>query len=92
MAGSTHHRDYQLFLAALRNARLAANVTQLELAERIGNTQTFVSKVERGERRVDVVETIELCEALSISPLAFIKAYLESRVSGQSNVNKLRKA
>jgi transcriptional regulator with XRE-family HTH domain len=79
MAASTHHHDYQLFISSLKEARVRANVTQQELADRINNTQTFVSKVERGERRLDLVETIEICEALAISPSAFITRYLEER-------------
>ncbi len=79
MAASTHHDDYQLFISALRDSRVRANITQQELADRINNTQTFISKVERGERRLDLVETIEICEALAISPSAFINRYLEER-------------
>lgn len=48
MAQSTHNRDYQLLLAVLKAARKRVGVTQIELAERLGNTQTFVSKCERG--------------------------------------------
>ncbi|TCV92129.1 helix-turn-helix protein [Luteibacter rhizovicinus] len=91
MAASTHHHDYQLFIAALREARLAADVTQSELADRIGNTQTFVSKVERGERRLDLVETVEICEALSVNPITFLETYLELRGSRQAKNNKLAK-
>lgn len=79
MAASTHHRDYQLFISALKDARVGADVTQQELADRINNTQTFISKVERGERRLDLVETIEICEALGINPSAFIIRYIEER-------------
>lgn len=79
MAASTHHDDYRLFITALKDARVGADVTQQELANRINNTQTFISKVERGERRLDLVETIEICEALAISPSSFISRYLENR-------------
>lgn len=48
MAQSTHNRDYQLLLAVLKAVRKRVGVTQIELAERLGNTQTFVSKCERG--------------------------------------------
>jgi transcriptional regulator with XRE-family HTH domain len=94
MAASTHHHDYQLFISALRDARDRAGVTQQELANRIDNTQTFISKVERGERRLDFVETIEICEALSISPSTFLNHYLEERKvlrQSQSSKSKLAK-
>lgn len=91
MAASTHHQDYQLLVAALREARRKAKVTQLELADRIGNTQTFVSKVERGERRLDIVELVEFCEALDISPIEFLRAYLKRRGLTGATGQKLAK-
>ena len=49
-------------MAILRDLRLKAGMTQAELSERLGRPQSFVSKVERGERRIDLVELRELCE------------------------------
>lgn len=68
MAQSTHHRHYKHLIAILRDARTRAGITQTDLASKFGNTQTFVSKVERGERRLDVVEFVEWCEALGLAP------------------------
>lgn len=79
MAQSTHHRHYQAFLALLRSLRVEGGVTQTELGSRLGNTQTFVSKVERGERRLDVVEFVEWCEALGVLPEATLRSYLDQR-------------
>jgi predicted transcriptional regulator len=56
MEKSIHSAGYAVFLKVLRKAREDAGLTQMQLAQRIGETQTFVSKCERGERRVDVVE------------------------------------
>jgi transcriptional regulator with XRE-family HTH domain len=72
MAQSTHHRHYRLLLELLRDARLRIGITQAQLADTFGNTQTFVSKVERGERRLDVVEFLEWCEALGLAPAKVI--------------------
>ncbi len=44
-----------------------------DLAERLEVPHSFVGKVEQGERRLDVVEYIQYCEALNISPLNGIK-------------------
>ncbi len=44
MARSTHNPDYQLLLTVLKAARKRLGVSQIELAARLGNTQTFVSK------------------------------------------------
>jgi transcriptional regulator with XRE-family HTH domain len=53
---SVHSPRYQQFLARLRAARLAAGLTQAEVARRLGKHQSLVSKSESGERRVDAVE------------------------------------
>jgi len=49
-------------LERLREARLAAELTQEDVAERLGVPQNFVSKLERGERRIDPIELAELAE------------------------------
>ena len=82
MAQSTHNPDYQLLLTVLKAARKRAGVSQVGLAERLGNTQTFVSKCERGERRIDAVELVEFAEALGVQPLELMGEYLEQRNRG----------
>lgn len=67
MEKSIHTEEYALFLTLLRNARDGAGVTQAELASRLKTTQTFVSKCERGERRLDIVELKKWCEAIEVS-------------------------
>ena len=54
--GPVHTPEYQGMLARLRQARRDAGLSQVEVAQRLGNRQAFVSKVERGERRLDPVE------------------------------------
>ncbi|WP_386339426.1 helix-turn-helix transcriptional regulator [Xanthomonas citri pv. citri] len=81
MAQSTHNSDYQLLLTVLKAARKRAGVSQVDLAERLGNTQTFVSKCERGERRIDAVELVEFAEALGVPPLGLLGEYLEQRAA-----------
>jgi transcriptional regulator with XRE-family HTH domain len=73
MTRSTQYPRYQCFLELLREARQAAGVTQSQLAERIGNRQVFVSKLERGERRMDVVDLVEYCEAAGIDVVRFFE-------------------
>lgn len=79
MAGSTHNLNYQHLLALLRQARLLAGFTQEQLGSTLGNSQTFVSKFERGERRIDVVEFVEICDAFGADPEEILKAYLAKR-------------
>lgn len=58
-------------------------MTQGQLADKLGETQSFVSKFERGERRLDVVELIHICRAMGISPAKFV-ARVERRLHGQA--------
>ncbi|KPF62767.1 hypothetical protein IP69_20140 [Bosea sp. AAP35] len=67
---STRSELYQTLLVALIAARKDAGMTQVELAERIGQRQTFVSKYEKGERRLDVAEYIEIARAIGVEPYA----------------------
>jgi Predicted transcriptional regulator len=89
MARSTHHPNYQSLLTLLRDLREQAGVTQHALAESLGNTQTFISKVERGERRIDVVEFIEICDALGADPVLAFREYLKRRSLLGRKGNKL---
>lgn len=59
--GSERHRA---LIALLIEAREKAGLTQTELAEKIGEYQSFVARLESGQRRVDVVEFLELAEVL----------------------------
>jgi len=60
---------YKVVGACLAAARRRANVTQQELAARLGKPQSFVSEYERGQRRVDVVEFLVVSLALGVEPV-----------------------
>ncbi len=53
---SIHSKDYRELIARLKDARIKANVTQGEVAKKLNKQQSFVSKVENCERRLDVLE------------------------------------
>jgi len=80
MEKSIHSERYAVFLKMLRKAREDAGLTQTQLARKIRETQTFVSKCERGERRVDVVELATFCRAFGVSFVKFVAA-LERAIS-----------
>ena len=61
-----YQKTYQRFLARLREARLQAGITQAEAARRLGKPQSFLSKCESGERRVDFVELLVLAELYGV--------------------------
>ena len=52
----------------LTEARSNAGLTQIDVAGRLGRPQSFVSKYESGERRLDVVEFLEVCTAVQADP------------------------
>jgi transcriptional regulator with XRE-family HTH domain len=56
-------------------ARRSAGLTQVGLADRLGRPQSFVSKYERGERKLDVIDFCEVCRALGIDPVAFLRRF-----------------
>lgn len=72
MDKSINSKEYRLFLQELRAARKRSGLTQVDLADKIGETQSFVSKCERGERRLDVVELRTFCRAFGVSFQTFI--------------------
>jgi transcriptional regulator with XRE-family HTH domain len=54
-----HTSAYRRLVQRLRHARVAAGLSQSEAAEAVGRPQSFVSKCEAGERRLDVLELLE---------------------------------
>lgn len=83
MRKSIFHKDYEVFLELLRAARAHAGITQVDLAKRLGATQSHVSMCESGERRIDIVQLRWWCNALGV-PLGTLAAQFEERVSPQS--------
>jgi transcriptional regulator with XRE-family HTH domain len=73
MAKSIFTKEYALFLYHLRTARKAAGLTQEQVASRLQQTQSFISKCERGERRIDVVELRAFCQAVGKPLIEFIQ-------------------
>lgn len=62
----------------LRRVRTEANLTQAQVAERLGQTQSYVSKYESCEQRLDLIELESVCTAVDIPLLEFVRRYLES--------------
>lgn len=64
---------YDRFRRLLVEARKQAGLTQVKLSERLSRPQSFVSKYERGERRLDVIEFFEVARAIGIDPFDFLR-------------------
>lgn len=68
----THYRILQEMLIEAREKK---NWYQRDLAQRLGKAQSFVSKVEAGERRLNFVETLNLLEILDLDDVQFLAEY-----------------
>ncbi|MCW5651752.1 MAG: helix-turn-helix transcriptional regulator [Ramlibacter sp.] len=75
LKNSPYSVRYEEFLAALGAAREQAGLTQAELAARLNKPQSYVSKCESGERRLDVIEFEIWCQALKIDAAAFMASF-----------------
>ena len=80
MEKSIYTREYKVLLRLLREARERAGVTQVELARRLGQTQSFVSKIEVGDRRLDLVQLRTLLAALGVRLGSFVRRFEEALV------------
>lgn len=68
MSRSVFTDSYKALLELLIATRKRAGITQVELAGRLGRPQPFISYIERGERRIDVIEFIVIAKALDVDP------------------------
>lgn len=75
MKKSTFTADYRTLCKLLQVARERAGVTQVELAARLRETQSEISKFERGERRLDVVQLRWWCNALGLKFRDFVAEF-----------------
>jgi transcriptional regulator with XRE-family HTH domain len=84
MAGSPQRasrkqRERKILLAVLREMREQRNLTQDQLARSMGVKQAFVSKYETGERRLDFLDLIAICDVMGISIVKFAEKFDVSR-------------
>jgi transcriptional regulator with XRE-family HTH domain len=64
-------------IALLRQIRLEADLTQTQVADKISQTQSYVSKYENGEQRLDLIELEAVCDGIGIPLTDFVRRYLE---------------
>ncbi len=56
MSKSVYSKDYKEIIERLKTARIEAGLSQQEVADKLGKPQSYISKIESGERRLDVAE------------------------------------
>ena len=76
--------SYGVLIQCLVDAHTGAGVTQWDLATMLQRPQSFISKVERGDRRLDVVEFLQITAALNVKPEPIIQAVLEALATDQN--------
>jgi transcriptional regulator with XRE-family HTH domain len=73
---SIHSEAQKAFCALLIEARNAADLTQHDVAKKLRTTQSFVAKYEGGERRLDVVEFLNIARAIGADPIRLLRALM----------------
>jgi transcriptional regulator with XRE-family HTH domain len=66
-------QKYEFFRSELKKARLTSGLLQKDLAKSLHRPQSYISKIESGERSINVVEFMNYCQAIGIDPAKFIK-------------------
>lgn len=66
-------RRRKLLLQILREARLEAGMRQVDVAKVLNRPQSYVAKIESGERKIDFIEFLEFTKALGLDPVSLVK-------------------
>ncbi|WP_407353369.1 helix-turn-helix domain-containing protein [Luteimonas sp. R10] len=72
---SIHRSEYKDLLELLREIRKKADLTQTDLAKLLGRSQSYVSEVECGVRRIDLLQLRDFCLACGQDPTAFVRRF-----------------
>ena len=91
MLKSVFSPQYAALRALLVDMRKAAGLTQRALALRLGREHSFVARIEQGERRLDVVEFLWVCEACGADPVEAIQDLARRRGARRSAAKRRRK-
>lgn len=88
MEKSLHSQDQKKLQILLRQIRVEANLTQVSLAQILSQPQSFVSKYESGERRLDLIEIKKVCSATGIPLIKFIERFKKLTDETKSKIQK----
>lgn len=81
---------YKSFCKVIKLEREKRSFKQSELADKLGIKQSFISKTENGERRLDIIELLEYCEAMNMSLTDFVFRF-EGKLLGQELLSQQMK-
>jgi transcriptional regulator with XRE-family HTH domain len=88
MTKTTEISAQQRLLELLRQIRLEAGLRQSDLADLLQQTQSFVSKYESGERRLDLLEIRQICQAVGISLPQFARRFESSLHATETEISE----
>ena len=73
MRKSIRSKRHQLLAQAIGEQRVQAGLTQFEVARRLGRHQPFMANIESGDRRIDIVELLDIADIIDLDVTALIK-------------------
>jgi transcriptional regulator with XRE-family HTH domain len=88
---SIHKSEYSILLRRLRALRTAAGLTQVDLSAALQRPQSYVSDVERGSRRMDLLQLRELCQACGQSLTEFVDEFEQELAEVEPNRRSTKK-
>lgn len=74
---SIYSEEYQFVIKALRDARVQKGITQEKLAQAMERPQSFIAKIESGERRLDIIEFAYVAQLLDINPAPLLEKVMK---------------
>ncbi len=78
MAKTIFTDDYRKFIEALRAVRRGKQMTQVDLSKRLHRDQSYISNIERGQRRLDVIEFVAIAKAMEEDPAALFERLIKA--------------
>lgn len=82
MTKAIYRREHKIFLQVLKRMRVESGMTQAQCSAALGRPQSFMSDVERGVRRLDIVQLRDLCLVLKTDLSSFSKTYEQDLKEG----------
>ncbi len=75
MTKAIYRREHVILLQELKRMRVESGMTQTQCSAALGRPQSFMSDVERGVRRLDMVQLRDLCQVLGSDLISFTKSF-----------------
>lgn len=86
MTKAIYRREHVIFLQVLKRMRVQSGMTQAECSAALGRPQSFMSDVERGVRRLDIIQLRDLCQVLGSDLCSLIDSFEQALSNQESQV------